>query len=201
MSSPDTDTKAEPGADSENYYQAFRDLLINQATDAIQYGLEHGHTPEIDHQQFPEPLQQKRACFITLEISNQLRGCIGSLEATRPLIADVNHNAYATAFSDPRFPALSEKEFLLVNIHISILSPSEPMEFESEEDLKSKIRPGIDGLILEAEGRRGTFLPSVWESLPDTESFLGHLKMKAGLPEQYWSEQVRVWRYTTEMIT
>lgn len=210
MSSPDTHSKTRHGATSpeekpENYYQPFRDVLIKQATDSILFGLKHGlkngHAPEIDHQLFTEPLQQKRACFVTLEINGQLRGCIGSLEATRPLIADVNHNAYAAAFSDPRFPALKKNEFSLLEIHISILSPSEPLLFASEEDLKTRIRPGIDGLILEAEGKRGTFLPSVWESLPDTESFLCHLKMKAGLPEQYWSEQVRVWRYTTEMIT
>lgn len=197
MSSPEVKAKA----NSDRVYQSFRDLLINQATDSIQHGLENGRAPEIDHQKFPDPLQQKRACFVTLEISHKLRGCIGSLEATRPLITDVNYNAYAAAFSDPRFSALREKEFPLIKLHISILSPSEPISFESENDLISQIRPGNDGLILEAEGKRGTFLPSVWESLPDTESFLRHLKLKAGLPEQYWTEQVRVWRYTTEMIT
>ena len=182
-------------------YQAFRDILIQQATNSIQYGLKHGHAGKIDHQQFPEPLQQIRSCFVTLKINGELRGCIGMLEATRPLITDVHHNAYAAAFSDPRFPALQEKELPLIEIHISILGTPEPMSFESEEDLITQIKPNVDGLILEAEGRRGTFLPSVWESLPDTRSFLTHLKMKAGLPGNYWSDQVKMWKYTTEMMT
>lgn len=182
-------------------YQGFRDILIQQASSSIQYGLKHGHKGKIDPQQFPEPLQQIRSCFVTLEINGELRGCIGSLEATRPLITDVHHNAYAAAFSDPRFSPLQEKEFPLIEMHISILGTPEPMSFESEEDLITQVRPGIDGLILEAEGRRGTFLPSVWESLPDTEGFLTHLKMKAGLPNNYWSDQVKMWKYTTEMIT
>lgn len=182
-------------------YQGFRDILIQQTSCSIQHGLKHGHAGIIDPPQFPQPLQQIRSCFVTLEINGELRGCIGTLEATRPLITDVHHNAYAAAFSDPRFPALQEKEFSLIETHISILGTPEPMSFESEEDLTTQIRPGIDGLILEAEGRRGTFLPSVWESLPDTGSFLTHLKMKAGLPGHYWSENVHVWRYSTEMIT
>lgn len=186
----------------ETKYQSFRNLLLQQAAESIEHGLKNKNrcAPEIDHQQFPEPLQLQRACFVTLEIHGELRGCIGSLEAHRPLITDINHNAYAAAFSDPRFPALQEKEFPLIDIHISILSPSALISFESEDDLAIQICPGIDGLILEAEGRRGTFLPSVWESLPDTKSFLRHLKMKAGLPENYWSSQIKVWRYTTEMI-
>ncbi len=182
-------------------FQGFRDILIQQASSSIQYGLKHGHIDTIDPQQFPQPLQEIRSCFVTLEINGKLRGCIGMLEATRPLITDVHQNSYAAAFSDPRFPALQEKEFPLIEIHISILGTPEPMLFKSEEDLITQIQPGIDGLILEAEGRRGTFLPSVWESLPDTEGFLTHLKMKAGLPNNYWSDQVKMWKYTTEMIT
>lgn len=182
-------------------YQDFRDILIQQTSISIQYGLKHGHAGIIDPPQFPQPLQEIRSCFVTLEINGELRGCIGTLEATRPLIADVHHNAYAAAFSDPRFPSLQEKEFPLIAIHISILGAPEPMSFESEENLITQIKPSVDGLILEAEGHRGTFLPSVWESLPDTRSFLTHLKMKAGLPDDYWSEHIRIWRYTTEMIT
>lgn len=190
--------KIQPGPSSS--YQSFRDILIQQASDSIQYGLKYGHEGKTDPQNFPESLQQIRSCFVTLEINGELRGCIGSLEATRPLISDVYHNAYAAAFSDPRFPALKEKEFSSIDIHISILGTPEPMTFTSEEDLISQIQPGIDGLILEAEGRRGTFLPSVWESLPDTRSFLTHLKMKAGLPGHYWSNNIHMWRYSTEMI-
>jgi AmmeMemoRadiSam system protein A len=128
----------------------------------------------------------------------ELRGCIGSLEAYRPLVEDVAHNAYAAAFSDPRFTPLSETELIDVEFHISVLTPAAPMHFESEADLLSQLRPGIDGLVLEDAGHRGTFLPSVWESLPDAAQFLQHLKMKAGLPADYWSDNLKVSRYTSE---
>jgi len=115
-------------------------------------------------------------------------------------VQDVAHNAYAAAFSDPRFPPLAALELELegLDLHISILSPPEPMQFVSEGDLLNQLRPGEDGLILRAGVRRGTFLPSVWESLPQPQAFLQHLKMKAGLAPDFWSDEVRVERYTTE---
>ncbi len=141
---------------------------------------------------------QKRATFVTLTIGGQLRGCIGMLEACRPLAEDVANNAYAAAFEDPRFPPLTKKEFEKLEIHISVLSPPEEMLFSSEEDLLRQIRPGIDGLILQEGFRRGTFLPSVWGELPEKELFWAHLKLKAGLSAAYWADTVRVFRYTTE---
>ena len=128
----------------------------------------------------------------------QLRGCIGTLEACRPLAEDVSRNAWAAAFRDPRFPPLQESELAGLDIHISVLSEAEPVTFGSEQDLLGRIRPGVDGLILEERSARGTFLPSVWESLPEPEQFLAHLKLKAGLPADYWSASVRMWRYTTQ---
>lgn len=181
-------------------YQQFREPLLQLARDSIQHGLQY-HTPlPVNPPDYEDELQQLRATFVTLQLHGELRGCIGSLEAHRPLVEDVSHNAYAAAFADPRFPPLNKDEFPLLELHISILSPAEPVAFSSEQELLEQLRPGVDGLILEAEGHRGTFLPSVWESLPDEHAFLQHLKNKAGLPQEYWSDQVKVWRYTTEMI-
>jgi AmmeMemoRadiSam system protein A len=120
------------------------------------------------------------------------------LEACRPLAEDVAENACAAAFEDPRFEPLTKKEFEKLEIHISVLSPPEELIFSSKENLLSQIRPGTDGLILQDGFRRGTFLPSVWEELPSKELFLAHLKQKAGLPADYWSDTLRVFRYTTE---
>jgi len=122
------------------------------------------------------------------------------LEACRPLVEDVAENAVAAAFHDPRFPPLSRDEFDDLKISISVLSPPEEMSFSSEADLLSQIRPGIDGLILQEGFQKGTFLPSVWEELPETEMFFEHLKLKAGLPAGYWSDTLRVFRYTAEYI-
>ncbi len=123
-----------------------------------------------------------------------------TLVARRPLVEDVAHNAYAAAFSDPRFPPLARHELEGLDVHLSVLSPMEPLTFRSEADLLGQIRPGVDGLLLE-EGRHvGTFLPSVWESLPDAETFWRALKRKAGLPADYWSPSLRVSRYTAASV-
>jgi len=104
------------------------------------------------------------------------------------------------AFRDPRFPPLAADEFDELDIHLSILTPAEPVSFTSEQELITQLQPGIDGLILEEGHRRGTFLPSVWEQLPEPQQFLRHLKQKAGLSPDYWSENIRISRYRTEMI-
>ncbi|MBI9019809.1 MAG: AmmeMemoRadiSam system protein A [Verrucomicrobia bacterium] len=150
--------------------------------------------------ELPAELMEQRATFVTLTSDGNLRGCIGMLEACRPLAEDVAENAVAAAFHDPRFPPLSRDEFDDLQISISVLSPPGEMSFSSEADLLSQVRPGVDGLILQEGVRRGTFLPSVWEELPEKEMFFEHLKLKAGLPAGYWSETLRVFRYTTEYI-
>ena len=126
-----------------------------------------------------------------------MRGCIGSLSPHRTLIADVAHNAFAAAFDDPRFLPLQAHELSGLELHISLLSEAEPMRFTTEQSLLEQLRPGIDGLIMEEGYRRGTFLPSVWDQLSSTELFLQHLKLKAGLPADYWSDTLRISRYTT----
>jgi AmmeMemoRadiSam system protein A len=108
------------------------------------------------------------------------------------------YNAWAAAFTDSRFMPLAASELDDLDVHISILGTPEEIEFDSEQDLVNKIRPGVDGLILEEGFNRGTFLPSVWESVADTREFLNHLKMKAGLPANYWSDTIRIKRYTVE---
>lgn len=180
------------------YSAADRLRLLELAARSIEHGLERGAPLSIDPQDYPEALQAGRATFVTLQIGGQLRGCIGVLQAFRPLVVDVAQNAYAAAFEDPRFPGLRPAEFPRLEIHISVLSPAEPLRFSSEADLLDQIRPGIDGLILQDRGQRGTFLPSVWEQLPRPEQFLEHLKRKAGLPFGHWSDTLQVARYTTE---
>ncbi len=142
-------------------------------------------------------LRESGACFVTLKREGELRGCIGSLSAERSLVEDVAENAYAAAFSDPRFYPLQSAELRRLEMSISIIGKAEPMHFSSEHDLIAQLRPDIDGLILEEGYRRGTFLPSVWEQLPDPVDFVRHLKLKAGLPVNYWSETIRISRYTT----
>jgi uncharacterized protein len=182
------------------FNEADKKQLLDLARASIQYGLEHGNPIAVTLGNYPAHLQEQRACFVTLQIDHQLRGCIGSLEAHRPLVEDVADNAYAAAFRDPRFAPVSEIEYPQLQYHISVLNPPEPMSFTSEQDLLNQIRPGIDGLVLSDRGYRGTFLPSVWESLPTAQEFLSHLKQKAGLPSDYWSDTLRVDRYTVENI-
>ena len=141
-------------------------------------------------------LDEPGASFVTLTIDGGLRGCIGSLTAWRHLGADVRANAVSAAFHDPRFQPLSKPEFAKVAIEVSVLTQAEPMAFTSRDDLLRQLRPGVDGLILSALGRRGTFLPQVWEELPTPASFVDHLLRKAGLPSSYWGPDVRVERYT-----
>lgn len=182
----------------EVYSKEERQTLHTIARQSIQTGLEQQHPLVITLADYAEPLQQKRATFVTLNINQQLRGCIGTLSPYRALVDDIAHNAYAAAFSDPRFPALSQAEFTQLDYHLSILSETKPMTFNSEADLLAQIRPGIDGLILSDNNQQGTFLPSVWEQLPTAQEFLQHLKRKAGLPMDYWSNSLQVSRYTVE---
>ncbi len=177
-----------------------RQRLLQLARDSIEHGLQTGRPLPVRLRDFPPELTEPRATFVTLEKNNRLRGCIGMLEAVRPLAQDIAENAFSAAFRDPRFPPLEATELPELSIHLSILSPAEEMTFSSQEDLLAQLRPGIDGLIMQEGHRRGTFLPTVWESLPTPEQFLSHLKQKAGLPPDYWSDTLKVFRYTTELI-
>lgn len=177
---------------------ADRATLLAVARASIQHGLHQGQALEVLPEQYPETLRPLRATFVTLEIGGQLRGCIGALAAYQPLIQDVAAHAYAAAFEDPRFAEVRADEFPQLDIHISVLSPPEPLQFASEEELLAQLRPGQDGLILHFHHCRATFLPAVWEQLPDPYVFLTQLKQKAGLPLDFWSPELRAERYTAE---
>ncbi len=130
---------------------------------------------------FPR-LAEPGAVFVTINERSSLRGCIGSLVAHRPLIDDIIENAKAAAFGDPRFPPLRPEEFDQIIIEISLLSEPKPLPYTDIEDLRQKIVPGRDGVVLKLDGRQATFLPQVWEDLPDFDQFFAHLCLKAGLP-------------------
>ncbi|WP_428357046.1 AmmeMemoRadiSam system protein A [Methyloprofundus sp.] len=181
--------------------KSLQQQLLHVAKDSIAYGLQRGHALAINSEDYAPDIQAQRASFVTLEINQQLRGCIGMLEAMRPLVVDIAENAFAAAFKDPRFAPLTASEYPRLDIHISILSPAEAISFYSEEDLIRQLRPGTDGLIMQEGNKRGTFLPSVWASLTQPEEFLSELKLKSGLTSDYWSDTLKVLRYECEYIS
>jgi hypothetical protein len=190
-----------PSPDSSALSDEEKRLLLSTAREAVRRGCE-GKPALPDRAPAPHGrLAEPRATFVTLEKRGQLRGCIGRLEATRPLWRDVAENARAAAFEDPRFPPVAAEELDDLEIHVSILTPPKELSFSSEEDLLRRIEPGRDGLILQEGPRRGTFLPSVWEQLPDRRDFLEHLKQKAGLPPGYWSDTLRCFRYRAVILS
>lgn len=141
-------------------------------------------------------LQEKGATFVTLTQGGELRGCIGTLEAHRPLLEDVKANAVAAALRDPRFAPLQHAELSYTRVEVSLLSASEAIAFESEQHALAQLRPEVDGIIFEYGHYRSTFLPQVWEQLPDPETFMAHLKHKAGLAPNFWAAGVKLSRYS-----
>ncbi len=169
--------------------------LLEVVHTAIRHGVSTRtrHRPELEH--LPPRLQHLAACFVTLHLHGVLRGCVGTLKARDPLALAAARAAYNAAFEDPRFSPLVERELQGLSAHVSVLSSAEPMSFVDEADLLSQLRPGIDGLILREGESSGTFLPSVWEQLPERAAFLQQLKRKAGLSANYWSNTLEVERY------
>jgi uncharacterized protein len=165
--------------------------LLIRARNAIAAELGQPTAPEPD----ATALDAQGATFVTLTQDGHLRGCIGSLEARQPLDADVRANARAAAFGDPRFSPLRASELTRTRIEVSVLTPAVPLDFTNEADAVRKLRPGVDGVILEAQGRRATFLPQVWENLPEPHLFLNLLKQKAGLPADFWAPDVKLFIY------
>ncbi|MFO1413669.1 MAG: AmmeMemoRadiSam system protein A [Burkholderiales bacterium] len=170
--------------------------LVALARNAIAraLGLTAAPAPAPGHPRLAAP----GASFVTLRQGADLRGCIGSLEAFRALRDDVEANARAAAFRDPRFPPLARDEFARTAAEVSLLSASEPLPAASEREALALLRPDVDGVVLECGRHRATFLPQVWEQMPDPQAFLEALKRKAGLPADYWSDDVRLARYTVE---
>ena len=174
--------------------------LLGIAARSIRHGVTHGEACSVALDGLAPALRERRATFVTLESNHGLRGCIGSLEATRPLAEDVAHNAHAAASDDPRFSPVKEDELEGLRIKISVLSPPAPMAAESQADLAAQLRPDVDGLIIQDGEKRATFLPSVWKGIPEPRRFVSELARKAGWREGHWSEAVRAWRYATEEL-
>lgn len=179
----------------ESYSEAECRLLIRLARQCISEGVAGNEPVRPEGEAIPIGLEKPRACFVTLKIDGRLRGCIGNLEANSSLVDAVLRNSYLAAFRDHRFDPVAESELDQLSYEISVLTPMVPLPVESEQDLIGKLRPGVDGLLFEADGKRATFLPSVWEQLPDARLFLSHLRQKAGLPADYWGDGVKCWTY------
>ncbi len=177
-----------------------RQTLLDIAKQSIEFGLDRQTSLKIDSEQFSERLRQIGSSFITLHLDGKLRGCIGQLEPSMSIIKDVAQHAFAAAFDDPRFPPVNHDEIVHLDIHISLLSAKEPIPFESEQELLAQLRPGEDGLILRSGSQQSTFLPTVWESLPEPKQFLSQLKIKAGLAGDEWGDYIQIWRYQTLSI-
>ena len=176
-------------------------LALARNAIAVRMGLAQSITPQEGFLRgavnAPE-LLKNAATFVTLTQNGQLRGCIGSLQAYRPLLDDIRENACNAAFRDPRFKPLSAEELPATRVEVSLLTPAVAMQFSSEADALAQLRPNIDGIIFSAGSRRSTFLPQVWEQLPKPADFMAHLKQKAGLPATYWGNDVKLERYTVE---
>ena len=143
-------------------------------------------------------LRERAASFVTLREAGELRGCIGSVDAWRPLGDDVALNARAAAYRDPRFPPVTRAEIAQLEVEVSVLGARVPMKVASESDALAELRPGHDGVYLEYQDFRATFLPQVWESLPDPRDFLDELRRKARLPARFWHPELRLSRYAVE---
>ena len=143
-------------------------------------------------------LRAPGASFVTLQLDGDLRGCIGSIEPRRALGDDVANNGHAAAYRDPRFMPVSASERPRLKVEVSVLSPREPVAASSEREALAALRPGVDGIVLQYGGMGATFLPQVWESLPEPAEFLEHLRRKAGLPGGFWHPDLRLSRYTVD---
>ncbi len=172
--------------------------LLDVARTSVEHGLQHGKQLRVEPRDYPAPLREERACFVTLNRLGRLRGCIGTLEAKRPLIEDLAANAYKSAFQDPRFAPLARNELDDLEIEVSVLTAAQPMNVQSEAELISALTPGVDGLVIDDGRHRATFLPKVWEDLKRPEEFLEHLWAKAGLGAHQWPLKLRCYRYRTE---
>ncbi len=174
--------------------------LLDLAWASIRHGLEAEGPLLPDLDGLPESLRVPGASFVTLERGGELRGCIGTYLAHRPLAEDVSRNAFAAAFQDPRFPPLDAREVEGLDLEVSLLGAPAPLEAASEDELLALLEPGRDGLILEDPPFRALFLPQVWRSLPDPREFLAHLKLKAGLHPDHWSDTIRFSRFRVAEI-
>ena len=171
--------------------------LLRLARGSIEHGLVHSEPLPIRFDGMPDVMADPAATFTTLRLNGRLRGCVGNLESVRPLAKDVAHTAFRAAFRDPRFEPVVQHELSAILVEVSVLSPMEPFPVNDEKDLLEKLEPGMDGLVISLGARRATFLPKVWEQLPSPAAFLAALRMKCGLEEDFWSEDLEFLRYRT----
>lgn len=163
--------------------------LLRLARDALVKGVAGESLPPIDLLGLPKHLQEDGASFVTLTLDGNLRGCIGTLEPYQPLAQDVREHAVAAALKDYRFPPVNSSEVARIHIEISRLTPPQSLPYKDSEDLLLKLRPGIDGVVLKDNWKRATFLPQVWEKIPDPKEFLSHLCNKMGVPVDTWRKR------------
>lgn len=163
-----------------------KQTLLRLAREAMEHAVRGARLPLLDRSALTPSLLQPGASFVTLTIHGQLRGCIGALEAYQPLVDDVREHAVAAALEDPRFPPVREDELGRIQLEVSRLTRPLPLEYRDAEDLLSKLKPHVDGVILRDGFRRATFLPQVWEKIPDPAEFLDNLCYKMGADHGYW---------------
>ncbi|MEM7058998.1 MAG: AmmeMemoRadiSam system protein B [Pseudomonadota bacterium] len=185
-------------AEAARLSPSHRATALRVARQALESRANRGKPPAINLDSFPAPLQGIAPAFVTLTQNGRLRGCIGSLQGHQPLAQDILSNAVKAGFEDPRFKAITAPEIANTQIEIAILSAPAPMSFTDQNDLLGQLRPGQDGLILRSGRHRGTFLPKVWDNLDTPEKFFNGLKVKAGLPNDHWSDDLQVLRYIAE---
>ena len=176
------------------------ETLLRLAAASVEHGLAHGCALTVRLADYAPDLGLPGASFVTLKRQGKLRGCIGTSTAYQPLALDVAEHAFAAAFRDPRFTKLTAAEIDGLTLSVSVLSAPSPLAVADEGDLLASLRPHVDGLIIEDAGRKALFLPAVWETLPDPKTFLGHLKIKAGLKAEHWSGGFKAWRFVAEEI-
>lgn len=181
------------------FTDAEREIVRDTVKQSINAGLA-GKQYSPDASESSVRLQNQGACFVTLMLEGRLRGCIGTLEAHQPLITDIAANAYSAAFRDPRFPPLDSGEWAKCDFSVSVLTSPQPLEICSEQDLLDRLRPGVDGVVLSCQHHRATYLPSVWEQLPDPSLFIRELKLKAGLSADFWSPEIKIEIYQTVSV-
>lgn len=176
-----------------------RTLLLNLARQALEQHVQGESLPHLDYAGLPPALGQPGVTFVTLTIAGELRGCVGALEAYQPLAEDVREHAIAAATQDYRFPPVTAQEVHHLSIEISRLTEPELLEYEHAEELLVRLRPGVDGVILRDGPRRATFLPQVWEKIPDPARFISLLCQKMGVADDLWRvKKIKVYTYQVE---
>lgn len=171
--------------------------LLRLARASIEHGAIHREPLPVRYESLPPSLRRPGATFTSLQLGGELRGCCGSIEAVNPLAVDTADSAFRAAYRDPRFDPVTPQEIAALCLEVSVLTPLEAFPVSSEMELLERLAPKIDGLLITAGPRRATFLPKVWEALPDPYQFVAALKVKCGLPRDAWSDEFQFFRYQT----